>query len=517
MNSGHEDASANEADPSGPGSSSGAPPVSRFQMLRFHAAGGLGEVFVAEDGELHREVALKEIKRQHAGQEESRARFVLEAEITGNLEHPGIVPVYGLGTYPDGRPYYAMRFIRGETLAAAIKRFHGQAPVRFDSLEFRQLLGRLVAVCQAIAYAHSRGVLHRDLKPGNIMLGKFGETLVVDWGLAKVVGRPDAGAAGPGEEGLLNPAGGGRAQATVGVVGTPAFMSPEQAAGKVEELGPATDVYSLGATLYVLLTNRPPFQGPVVEVVKQVERGEWLPPRQVNGSVPAALDAICRKAMALRPEERYASALALAEDVEHWLADEPVGAYAEPAGARLRRWMRKRPRRVTAAVVLLVTAVIGLTVGTVLLERSNREARENLEMTKGQVKYLVGEVSEDVLLNEPGMQQLRQRILIKVLDDYAKFLKDRPGNSDVRQQMAAAQRQLGEMYLETGRLEDARGLENQAVEQYESLLREAPRGPEVAPGAGARPPRARRACRCNRATSGRARRKSIEGSSFWSG
>jgi serine/threonine protein kinase len=169
-------------------------------------------------------------------------------------------------------------------------------------------------------------------------------------------------------------------------------MSPEQAAGQVEELSPATDVYSLGATLYALLTNRAPFQGRVIEVVQQVKRGAWLPPRQVNGSVPAALDAICRKAMALRPEERYATALALAEDVEHWLADEPVSAYAEPAGARLRRWMRKRPRRVTAAVVLLLTAVVGLTVGTVLLERSNREARENLEMVEGQANYFMREV-----------------------------------------------------------------------------------------------------------------------------
>jgi serine/threonine protein kinase len=187
------------------GPSSDAPAASRFRSLRFHRAGGLGEVFVAEDVELHREVALKEIKQAYAGQGERRERFVVEAEIAGNLEHPGIVPVYGLGCYPDGRPYYAMRFIRGDTLAAEIERFHSRSP-RFDSLEFRQLLGRLVAVCQAIGYAHSRGVLHRDVKPGNIMLGKFGETLLVDWGLAKVIGGPDTDAA---EEGLLRPLAGG--------------------------------------------------------------------------------------------------------------------------------------------------------------------------------------------------------------------------------------------------------------------------------------------------------------------
>jgi serine/threonine-protein kinase len=443
----------------------------RFQPLRFHARGALGQVFVAEDTELHREVALKEIMPARAGQQDSRARFVLEAEITGNLEHPGIVPVYGLGTYPDGRPFYAMRFIRGDTLADAIEHFHSRTPVRFDSLAFRQLLGRWMAVCQAIGYAHDRGVLHRDLKPGNIMLGKFGETLVVDWGLAKVVGRPDAAATGAGEEGLLRPSAEG-AQTTVGVVGTPAYMSPEQAAAKVDELGPATDVYSLGATLYALLTNRAPFKGPVVEVVKQVEQGSWVPPRQVNGKVPAALDAVCRKAMALRPEERYSSALALAEDVEHWLADELVKAYREPVGARLRRWMRKRPKRVTAAVVLLLAAVVGLTVGTVLLERSNREARENLAMVEGQANFFMQEVSEDLLMNEPGMQELRQRILIKVLDDYADFLKKRPGDQHARQEMAGAKRQLGELFLQTGRVDEARVLEAQAVELYEGLLRE---------------------------------------------
>src|SRR5207248_1540136 len=140
-----------------------------------------------------------------------------------------------LGAYADGRPYYAMRLIQGESLGAAAGRFHAQSPGRFDSLEFRQLLGRFLAVCQAVAYAHSRGVLHRDLKPANVMLGNYGETLVVDWGLAKVLGRADEGAAGPGQAMVLRAAGGGGGQ-TVGAVGTPAFMSPEQAAGKADEL-----------------------------------------------------------------------------------------------------------------------------------------------------------------------------------------------------------------------------------------------------------------------------------------
>ena len=284
-----------------------------------------------------------------------------EAEITGGLEHPGIVPVYGLGTYADGRPYYAMRFIKGDNLKEAIERFHAAEPVRFDSLEFRQLLGRFVDVCKAVAYAHSRGVLHRDLKPGNIMLGKFGETLVVDWGLAKVVGRAGEDQVSRRDEATLRPSSGsGWAETALGsAIGTPGFMSPEQAAGKLDELGPATDVYSLGATLYMLLTNRPPCDGSVAEVLEQVRRGAWTPPRQVNAMVPAALDAICCQAMALRPEDRYPTPLELADDVEHWLADEPVTAYREPRGARLRRWIRKHPKRVTAAVVLLLATVCG--------------------------------------------------------------------------------------------------------------------------------------------------------------
>ncbi len=189
----------------------GERPVSdgvRYRVLRSHARGGLGEVFVALDTEVGREVALKEIQDEFADDPASQGRFLREAEVNGRLEHPSIVPVYGLGRHADGRPYYAMRFIRGESLDAAARRFHeaasgGRQPPGDDpnrgadaprspverNLEFRQLLTRFIAVCNAVAYAHSRGGLHRDIKPANVMLGKFGETLLVDWGLAKVMGQ----------------------------------------------------------------------------------------------------------------------------------------------------------------------------------------------------------------------------------------------------------------------------------------------------------------------------------------
>jgi serine/threonine protein kinase len=284
----------------------------RFRILRPHARGGQGEVSIARDTELNRDVALKQLQAHHAHQPESRARFLMEAEVTGSLEHPGVIPVYGLGSFDDGRPFYAMRFVRGESLKDAIEQFHRAEDAGGDagerSLALRRLLGRFVDVCNALAYAHSRGVLHRDLKPGNIMLGPYGEALVVDWGLAKLVGRPDVG---PGAaEATWRPSSGDVTPQTVtgAALGTPAYMSPEQAAGKLAELGPASDVYSLGATLYCLLTGRAPFSDTDVgTVLRQVQIGDFPPPRHFKRSVAPALEAICLKAMALEPAGRYAT------------------------------------------------------------------------------------------------------------------------------------------------------------------------------------------------------------------
>jgi formylglycine-generating enzyme required for sulfatase activity/tRNA A-37 threonylcarbamoyl transferase component Bud32 len=363
----------------------------RFRLLRLHARGGLGDVFVARDEEVHREVALKQIRDEHSDNAQGRARFLLEAEITGNLEHPGIVPVYGLGYHDDGRPFYAMRFIRGESLKEAIGRFHRSREKKIDpswrSLELRKLLDRFLDVCDAISYAHSRGVLHRDSKPLNVMLGPFGETLVVDWGLAKVIGR-NGDSAVPGETTLSPESALGLHSTLIGQqVGTPAYMSPEAARGQVDELSPRSDVYSLGATLYAILTGGSPFsENNLAALLQKVEKGEFTPPRKIHLWIDPALEAICLKAMALRPDDRYATVRALIEDLSRWMADEPVAAWKEPLRRRLARWARRhRPLAASAAVAAVFTVLAG----AYGFYRAGLDHGQRLTAAEGRVSALV--------------------------------------------------------------------------------------------------------------------------------
>jgi WD40 repeat protein/serine/threonine protein kinase len=377
-----------------------APPGSlghRFQILHAHARGGIGVVSVAFDSELQREVALKQIKTESADDPDSRARFLLEAEVTGRLEHPGIVPVYGLGFDDQGRPYYAMRFVRGITLEEAIAKHHerirqGSGDARAHALELRQLLGRFVNVCHTMAYAHSRSVLHRDLKPANVLLGPYNETLIVDWGLAKVLrqgAEPTPLLANENEPApetkkpshpprIIPPLGQSSSTETVAgaAFGTPAFMSPEQAEGLLDRLSPASDVYGLGAVLYTLLCGKPPFEYAWCEVttlLARVKNGEFPAPRQVNPRVARPLEAVCLKAMAIAPEARYKDAEELASDIERWLGDEPVLAHRESLWPRLMRWCRRHRPLVASVGALLVTAVAALSLGIVLLGRAQRE------------------------------------------------------------------------------------------------------------------------------------------------
>jgi serine/threonine-protein kinase len=464
----------------------GPPPDGmRYRVLRPHAQGGLGVVSVARDTELGREVALKEIQAGHAKDAISRDRFVREAEITGGLEHPGIVPVYGLGRYDDGRPYYAMRFIRGESLQEAIKKLH----MHQAGYSLRGLLTRFVAACNAIAYAHSRGVIHRDIKPSNVMLGPYGETLVVDWGLAKVIGREstDGEDSASAELTFRPPSGDSSATQAGSALGTPAFMSPEQARGEVTNLGPATDIYSLGATLYTLLTGRPPIQGrTTAELLENVRLGNWKPARQLQPNAPKPLDAIAGKALAMKLRDRYGTALELAAEVERWLADEPVLGHHEPWITRAGRWVKRHRQLVTGAVVLLLAALGGLTAVLAVQRQANamqRQANVELEAknaelaeqkAEAEVRFATAQkaiatlhtgISEDFLLKNPEFKELRTKLLRDAAGFYSDLDKLLAGKSDAksRKLLADGYFQLGDLTAKIGDHKEALAVQRKAL------------------------------------------------------
>jgi eukaryotic-like serine/threonine-protein kinase len=498
----------------------------RFRLLRAHARGGLGAVFVALDAELNREVALKQILEKHADDPSSQRRFLLEAEITGGLEHPGIVPVYSLGRYEDGRPYYAMRLISGETLKEAIDHDRAELGSRQGAptedagstarsnpntgsrdLRLLKLLRRFLDVCNAVDYAHSRGVLHRDLKPGNVIVGRYGETLVLDWGLAKATGRSDPSA---GEHTLMPRSGGSSETLPGSAMGTPAYMSPEQASGDLDRLGPRSDVYSLGATLYCLLTGRPPFEGrDAGEVLGAVRRGEFAPPRRHDPTIDVALEAVCLKAMATRPEDRYATARALVEDLERWLADEPVTAWREPMSRRARRWARRNRTAVTAAAVGLVAAVMGLSAVLAVQTQAkaritqslNREtaANEALAVTNGKltdaneelgrskaavqarydlavaaIKTFHTGVSEDFLMTQDQFHEVRDGLLKSAADFYGKLgaLLGKETDPASRRALAASNFELAELTAKVGRQDEALAAHRAVLTAREALAAE---------------------------------------------
>ncbi len=357
------------------------------------------------------------------------------------------MPVYGLGRDQQGRPYYAMRFVRGQSLNEAINEFHqaDREPGRElaeRTLALRGLLRRFIDVCNAIDYAHSRNIIHRDLKPANILLGPYGETLVVDWGLAKVIGGDDPNP-GPAPDLDWQSAAGSASSETVAgtAIGTPQYMSPEQSQGRPDQIGPATDIYSLGATLYCLVTGKPPLEEDrdVEAMLARLRSGAITPPRQINPRVPRALEAIVKKAMALNPRDRYRSPCALAEEVDRFLADEPVSAWREPLWERSRHWMRRRKTTVAVIAATVLASTVGLAAVLVVqthanadlksanvnLEAANRRVRDanrdlqlanhrersRFDLVLDAIKAFHGGVSQDVLLKEKQFQGLRAKLL----------------------------------------------------------------------------------------------------------
>lgn len=376
----------------------------RLRILRPHAKGGLGQVSVALDEELHREVAFKEIQSTAADHGDSRGRFVREAEITGRLEHPGIVPVYGLGKYADGRPFYSMRFVKGDNLGRSIDAFHANrttGKADYASVEFFRLIDRLIDVAQAVSYAHSRGVLHRDLKPGNIMVGSFGETLVIDWGLAKAAESPGdlESEAEPMGSGRLHVRSGSQVDATRQgmAIGTLGYASPEQLSGDLKQIGAGSDVYSLGAILYVILTGQTsvPLKGrdgerrELGEIIQDVAKGNIRNPRLVVRQVPKPLAAVCLKALSVNPKHRYPSVNEFLAELDRWKADQSVLAQRETIADRIQRLARKYKTAALALVATLLIVAIGASVAAVLVNTARKEAKTLAERNQAVVDTFV--------------------------------------------------------------------------------------------------------------------------------
>jgi serine/threonine protein kinase len=312
----------------------------KYTFVKELARGGMGTVYLAEDNELTRLVAIKVLNTPEVS-DELRQRMVREAQIIARLEHPGIVPVHDVGVLPDGRVFYAMKFVRGSRLDEYAAQNSSQ----------RERLRKFQAVCDAVAFAHAHGVIHRDLKPQNVMIGSFGEVLVLDWGVAKILRTPVLSEA---DTLILSAPVQGAATETVDtshgtVIGTRDYMSPEQARGEIDQLDERSDIYSLGAVLYFLLTNQPPAD---------------TKPRSSNPKVSKPAEAICLKAMARSSVDRYQSAAELSADIGRLLDSEPVAAYHENAIEKASRWVGKN-----RFLVLLVLAYLLMRIFLVFTSR----------------------------------------------------------------------------------------------------------------------------------------------------
>lgn len=497
----------------------------RYRISGRVARGGLAEIYSAEDTVSGRTVAVKfpDTRRQRSPEDDQR--FLREATLAARLEHPGIVPVYSVGVHAGHRTGYAMRLVRGVTLQESVREFHQDSPVArsFRSMQFRRLLNSFVTVCQTMSYAHRQGVIHLDLKPANIMLGEFGETIVVDWGLARCVsdesltqtresddearwllpdadfeqtlagvfGQCDADSAVPPDTFLestlprntrlvsgfprnaLKSVDGGNGI----LAGTPGYMSPEQARGQLCLTGPHSDIYSLGATLFVILTGRTPHSGKALsEVLATIQTGRVQSARALNPEIPRALESICRKAMNLAPPHRYQTCQEMAMDLERWLADEPVSTCVESASDRISRLIRRHRQMSLVIAGSLLTLLAVMTAGLLALTRERSQtlsarmvAEENLQTACDALEQLYVRVSTDKLLNEPGMETLRLELLRRASGFYQRLGTFETHNPRLQFASARAMMRMGEIQLELNSPESAISVLTQTLEMVNSF------------------------------------------------
>jgi eukaryotic-like serine/threonine-protein kinase len=422
-----------------------------YELIEPIAKGGMGIVYKARQRNLNRIVAIKMILAGQFADQSDIDRFYAEAEAAAALSHPNIVAIHEIGEV-QGQHFFSMDYIEGQSLADL---------VRENPLRPRRAAEFVRTIAETMQFAHDSGVVHRDLKPANVLLDKRQRPLITDFGLAKHVS--------------------GQSQRTIAgsIVGTPSYMPPEQAAGKIDEIGPWSDQYSLGAILYELLTGRPPFRSASpFETVRQVLETEPLSPRLLNENVPKDLETICLKCLQKERARRYASAQELADELGRFLRGEPI--HARPISQLARFWRLCKRNPITASAialaVLILIAATGVSTGFYIeTSRALVKSDQSLQEAIGAVNEFFTTVSEDTLLNEPGMQPLRAKLLAKTKAYFERFLTQRANDPKVEFELAGAYYKLGKIATQLQAPEDAIKPYEKALEMQEHLVAKRPK------------------------------------------
>jgi serine/threonine protein kinase/Flp pilus assembly protein TadD len=466
-----------------------------YELVEEIGRGGMGVVYKARQRSLRRAVALKMIRAVNTASPGDVRRFQAEAEIIANLDHPNIVPIYEVGEH-QGQHYFTMKLIEGGSLTQRLddiglplvdretgRNANGEVRHAAQTAERQAAIARLmIAVAQAVHYAHERGLLHRDLKPANILLDTQGRPHVTDFGLAKHR-QEDPGLTQSGA-----------------IVGTPSYMAPEQAAGRRRDLTTAADVYSLGAILYELLTGWPPFRAETpLETLRLVTERDPVRPRTLNPLVNRDLETICLKCLNKEPGQRYSSAEALADDLQCFLEDRPIRARRPTALERLRKWSRRhRPAAIAAAVVLfcmvcfLALAVLRIDqmrsraeealrqaeqaaweaqLQSARADRERERAEANFRRARDAVDQMYTELAEKTLAEIP---LARQELLENAVRFYSEFARTNRDNPELRHQVGLAYRRLGDLEHQIGHQERATAAYRQALNLFERLAADSP-------------------------------------------
>ena len=435
------------------------PGIHRYIIRKTLGHGGQGYVWEAIDTELNRRVALKNIVPKLSSDPLHQELLIDEARKTGKLRHRGVPPVFDVGKDADGKPFFTMQLISGEKLSESYGNLKYESISRSDFVnQIRPLLRHLTAACYTVEFAfRSEAVIHRDLKPANIMVNSCGETVVMDWGMGKIVTDPSQIKDASSVLFIPMASGSGSQENSVGTIkGTAAFMSPEQARAENDRLDHRTDVYGLGAILYWILTGKPPHKG-TFEALPDIQKNLFLPPSQARPSlsIPPELEAICLKAMASQPEDRYQRAGEMAADLENFIAGEPVVALPDNLLRKIERFLRKHARAVIASLLGLTLAVLGLTLANRIIANKNVQLKNSRAVSSSLLEDLVGELADNNLSQIPGANEVRLTLLDKIAADVENYIEQNPDDKELKLDLIRLLTRLAKLEGENGKPDEA--------------------------------------------------------------